>query len=213
MTDGNEPQGQTTNFLLAGVGGQGTLLAADVVALVGMELGLDVKKSEVHGMSQRGGSVTSHVRWGDLVHSPLITPGKADFFIAFERLEALRYADFLRPGGTLLISDYRIPPVSVSSGNDTYPSDADERAAYAEAIERCFYVPAIDMAREIGNTRVNNVVMLGALSAFLGVPDTTWLAVLSRRVPARYVEPNREAFAAGHDYVAALLRQRERHAS
>lgn len=213
MTDGCEPQERATNFLFAGVGGQGTLLAADVVALVGVELGLDVKKSEVHGMAQRGGSVTSHVRWGDLVHSPLITPGEADFFIAFERLEALRYADLLRPGGTLLISDYRIPPVSVSSGNDAYPSDAEERAAYGGAIQHCFYLPAIDMAREIGNTRVNNVVMLGALSAFLGVPDTTWLTVISRRVPARHVEVNEAAFAAGRDYVATRLRQRESHAS
>ena len=198
-------RGETRNFLLAGVGGQGTLLAADVVGLVGLEMGFDIKKSEVHGMAQRGGSVTSHIRWGERVYSPLISPGEVDYFVAFERLEALRYANMLRPDGMLLVNDYRISPVSVSSGNDTYPSEAQETAAYAAIGEKLFYVPAIDMAREVGNARCNNVVMLGALSVFLDIPKEVWLGVISKRVPERFIEVNRHAFAKGREYIAARL--------
>ena len=192
--------GSTHNFLLAGVGGQGTLLAADVIALVGLASGLDVKKSEVHGMAQRGGSVISHVRWGERVHSPLIAPGEADTFIAFERLEALRYAAYLREGGTVLINDYRIAPVSVSSGDAVYPSERAEDSAYVHSTLRKFYVPANAMAQEAGNARVNNVVMLGVLSALLDVSESTWLSVISDRVPGRYIEINRAAFAKGRSF-------------
>jgi len=193
----------TTNFVLAGVGGQGTLLAADVVALVGMAQGLDVKKSEVHGMAQRGGSVNSHVRWAPTVHSPLIAPGEVDYVVCFERLEALRYAELLRPGGVLLINDYRISPVSVSSGNDVYPTEEDEAAAYAGSIDRCVYVPAIDIAQGLGNARVNNVVMLGALSTFLPLDEDAWLDVIAGRVPERFVALNRDAFMAGRAHLVA----------
>lgn len=187
---------RTTSFVLAGVGGQGTLLAADVVALVGMAQGLDVKKSEVHGMAQRGGSVNSHVRWAPVVHSPLIAAGEVDFVVCFERLEALRYAELLRPGGVLLVNDYRISPVSVSSGDDVYPSQEAEDAAYARGINRR-YVPAIEIAQGLGNARANNIVMLGALSTFMDVPEEVWLDVIVGRVPERFVALNRNAFAAG----------------
>jgi len=198
---------QTTNFLLVGVGGQGILLAADVIALVGLESGLDVKKSEVHGMAQRGGSVNSHVRWGERVFSPLIAPGEVDYLIALERLEALRYADQLRPNGVLLINDYRIMPVSVTSGSDIYPSADDEDRAYSGVIERRLYVPAMSIARELGQTRVNNMVMLGALSSFLDVSKDIWLEVISRRVPERYIELNQRAFLAGRAYCVAHLQE------
>jgi indolepyruvate ferredoxin oxidoreductase beta subunit len=194
----------TLNFLLAGVGGQGTLLAADVVSLVGIAQGYDVKKSEVHGMAQRGGSVTSHVRWGERVHSPLITPGEVDFLVAFERLEGLRYASSLRSTGMLLVNDYRIAPISVSSGNGRYPSSEDEDSTYEGAVARRYLVPAIAMAGELGNARVNNVIMLGALSALIDAPAGSWEAVIARRVPARFVELNRQAFVVGRDF---LLRQ------
>ena len=188
------------NFFLTGVGGQGTLLAADIVALVGMALGADVKKSEVHGMAQRGGSVVSHVRWGDKVLSPLIAPGEVDFMVAFERLEALRYAALLRPNGVILVNDYRISPVSVTSGTATYPTEEEEARAYGDRI-RQYGVPALALAQELGQPRVNNVVMLGALSTFLDTPEDIWLQVISQRVPERYVEINRKAFAAGGDYL------------
>ena len=189
-----------TDFLLTGVGGQGTLLAADVVALVGVALGLDVKKSEIHGMAQRGGSVVSQVRWGERVYSPVITPGEADVMVAFERLEGLRYADQVRPGGTVLVNDYRISPVSVSSGNDAYPTADEEAAAYAShlAVE---WVPATAIAQGLGAARVTNVVLLGALSARLPVAPEVWLEVIGRRVPERFLALNREAFAAGRAYL------------
>lgn len=191
-----------TNIVLVGVGGQGTLLAADVVAMVGLELGLDVKKSEVHGMAQRGGSVVSEVRWGRQVRSPLIEPGEVDLLVAFERLEALRYADLLRRDGALLVSDYRIVPISVTSGNDVYPDAAAEEAAFDGRIARRHLIPAIEIARSLGQPRVSNVVMLGALSALMDVDEGVWLDVVSRRVPQRYVEMNRQAFRLGRDHLA-----------
>lgn len=201
MTEQHGATSTTTNLMVVGVGGQGILLAADVLALVGMGVGLDVTKAEVHGMAQRGGSVVSHVRWGERVMSPLITPGEVDHLIALERLEALRYAGLLRPRGTLLVSDYRISPISVTSGNDSYPTTAEEEAAYESGIQRRFYVPAVAIARELGQPRVCNVVMLGALSPFLDVPEDAWLRVISERVPERYVALNREAFARGRAYM------------
>jgi indolepyruvate ferredoxin oxidoreductase beta subunit len=170
-----------------------------------MAQGYDVKKSEVHGMAQRGGSVTSHVRWGERVYSPLITPGEVDFFVAFERLEGLRYANWLRSTGALLVNDYRIAPISVSSGNGRYPSSEDEDGTYEGAIARRYLVPAIAMAAEIGNARVNNVVMLGALSALIDVPAEVWEEVIARRVPARFVDVNRKAFAVGRDFLLGQL--------
>ena len=201
MTEERKGRGPGYNLLFAGVGGQGTLLAADVVALLGMAVGYDVKKSEVHGMAQRGGSVTSHVRWGELVHSPLIMPGEVDYLVAFERLEALRYIDMLKPEGVVLINDYRIVPVSVSSGGGKYPTEEEEAAVYGEGIQDRLYVPATEMAREIGNARVNNVLILGALSCFLDVPMEAWLRVISERVPKRYVALNEEAFLRGRAFV------------
>ena len=197
--------GNSLSVVLAGVGGQGTLLAADVVGLVGLAQGLDVKKSEVHGMAQRGGSVISHVRWGERVHSPLIAPGEVDVLIAFERLEALRYAELLRPGGALLVNDYRIVPVTVTSGDGRYPAADEEEAAFAPANAavgvRRFVIPAMRIAQEVGQARVNNVVMLGALSALLDVPEGVWRDVIAERVPERYVELNLRAFAAGRDHM------------
>ena len=192
---------KTLNFLLAGVGGQGTILAADVVALVGMNQGYDVKKSEVHGMAQRGGSVNSQVRWGERVASPLIAPGEVDYFVAFERLEGLRYANQLRPSGVLLVNDYRIAPIAVSSGDSRYPSAADEDATYEGAIGKRVLVPAIAIAQELGNARVNNVVLLGALSALMDLPFDAWCEVVCDRVPGRFVTINQRAFEAGRQFM------------
>ena len=187
---------EPVNLLLCGVGGQGILLAADVVALVGVELGYDVKKSEIHGMAQRGGSVTSHVRWAQRVYSPLSPPGEVDYVIAFERLEALRHAALLRPGGTLLVNDYRITPGSVTLGQDDYPSAQQEAEIYGERVH-VLYLPAMTLAQQLGQVRVNNIVMLGALSAHLATPEETWRRVIANRVPARFVELNERAFAVG----------------
>ena len=190
------------NFLLAGVGGQGTILASDVLALVGVQAGYDAKKAEVHGMAQRGGSVTSHVRWAEKVYSPLTAKGEVDILVAFERLEALRYVEFLRPGGTVLVNDHQIIPITVTSGGAEYPGDERIRAVLAEVTDDVRWVDGIAIAGELGNARVANVVLLGALSALLDVPESIWLEVIEKRVPARYVELNRQAFRRGREAVS-----------
>jgi indolepyruvate ferredoxin oxidoreductase beta subunit len=185
------------DFLLVGVGGQGTLLSSDVLAATGLRAGYDVKKSEVHGMAQRGGSVTSHVRWAERVFSPLIGRGEADLMLAFEKLEAVRFASLLRPGATIVVDDHAIPPVSVSTGADSYPADEEVRRALLSVSQQVRFVPGIALARDLGNVRVNNVVMLGALSRFVDVDVAHWLAAIAERVPPRTRELNRAAFLAG----------------
>jgi indolepyruvate ferredoxin oxidoreductase beta subunit len=190
------------NFLLAGVGGQGTLLASNVVAQVGVAAGLDVKKAEVHGMAQRGGSVNSHVRWGKKLYSPLIGQGEVDYMVVLERLESLRYLGMLRPGGTVLIGEMRIPPLTVSSGDDVYPKEDVIREQVATKTDKLILVPSLTLAEQAGTARAHNVVVLGALSTLLdarheGAPVDVWRQVISRRVPQRYVDVNMAAFEAG----------------
>jgi indolepyruvate ferredoxin oxidoreductase beta subunit len=186
------------NFLLAGVGGQGTLLASNVVAQVGVEAGFDVKKAEVHGMAQRGGSVNSHVRWGQKLYSPLIGRGEVDYLVVLEKLEALRYLDMLRPGGTAMIGEMCIPPLSVSSGDDTYPDDELIQTMVAEKTDTLILVPSIRLAEKAGTARAHNVVVLGALSTLIdGVAPEVWQEVISRWVPERYIQMNLDAFQAG----------------
>jgi len=189
---------QACNFLLAGVGGQGTILASDVLAEVALAAGLDVKKSEVHGMAQRGGSVNTHVRWNaGQVHSPLIGEGEADILLAFEEAEALRYAGYLRQGGIVVVNRQAIKPITVTSGGAHYPSEEELRAVYERITDRFYLVPGAELAEELGNARAANVVLLGVLSSFFELPAETWLAVIEKRVPPRYVELNRQAFFAG----------------
>jgi indolepyruvate ferredoxin oxidoreductase beta subunit len=187
------------NFVLAGVGGQGTILASDLLAAVGMEAGFDVKQAEVHGMSQRGGSVTSHVRWGPVVCSPLIPVGGADILMGFEQVEAVRYAHFLRPGGRVLVNQQAIAPITVSAGSSSYPSMDLLREHLARVTEHVYWIPALDIARTMGNDRVANVVMLGALSAMLEVPERIWLKAIESRVPGRYLQLNHQAFQRGRE--------------
>jgi len=195
------------DFLLAGVGGQGTILASDLLSSVGLGAGHDVKKSEVHGMAQRGGSVTSHIRWGDEVYSPLIGRGEADFFLAFEKLEAVRHIEMLRPGGVVLVNDYAISPLSVSSGDDEYPDDERIKMVLAAATPNYYWVPGMRLAEELGNARVNNVVMLGSLSHFLpDVPLNAWLEAIQGRVPPRFIELNRRAFLVGRETAEKLCK-------
>jgi indolepyruvate ferredoxin oxidoreductase beta subunit len=189
---------KSLNFLLAGVGGQGTILASDVLAAVGLRSGQDVKKSEVHGMAQRGGSVTTY----DKVYSPLIGLGEADFYLAFEKLETLRYIEMLRPGGTVLVNDYTISPLSVSSGSDVYPDDERIKAIIGAVTPHLFLVPATALAETLGNARVNNVVLLGALSYFIAdVPAALWIEAIRERVPGKFADLNERAFVLGRDAV------------
>lgn len=188
------------NFLLAGVGGQGTLLASNVLAHVGVRAGFDVKKAEVHGMAQRGGSVSSHMRWGERIYSPLIGRGEVDVLVAFEKLEVLRYVDMLRSGGTVIVGDMRIPPLSVSSGSDVYPDDAQIRRILGQATDDVHLIPSIRLAEEVGNVRAHNIVVLGALSTRIPqVPAEIWMEVIAEWVPKRFIEVNRNAFQAGKE--------------
>ena len=191
------------NFLLVGVGGQGILTASDVVAEVGLAIGLDAKKSEVHGFSQRGGVVESHVRWGPAVASPLAEKGTVDTLLAFEALEAARWIDWLRPGGTVLANRQRIVPMSVSAGDATYPGDEAIQATLHARAGRVTFVEGLAIAERLGNSRLANTALLGALSAHMEVDPAVWLAVVERRVPPKYVELNRAAFWEGRGALPA----------
>jgi len=192
-----------TTVMLCGVGGQGTILAADLLAKVAAASGLEVKLSEVHGMSQRGGSVTSHLRWGPQVFAPVIARGQADYLVAFEKLEAVRFIDMLRPGGTVLINDYSIMPATVNAGSAVYPRDDALQAALDSAGVKAVWIKGMEIAEGLGNSKTANVVLLGALSKLLGLAPEAWDEVLAGRVPAKYLELNRMAFQAGREAVSS----------
>jgi indolepyruvate ferredoxin oxidoreductase beta subunit len=188
---------KSANLLVVGVGGQGTLLASTVLAAVGIRAGFDVKKAEVHGMAQRGGSVSSHIRWGEKIYSPLIGKGEADFMISLEKLESLRYLDMLRAGAISLVGDMRVSPLTVSSGSDMYPAD-DEIQSRLRTIGDVYFVPSLHLAEEAGNVRAHNMVVLGALSALMPeVAKEWWLEVIETTVPSRLVAVNHQAFQLG----------------
>ena len=152
-------------FLLTGVGGQGTILASNLLADLGLKLEYDVKKAEIHGMSQRGGNVVSFVRWGKEVHSPIITKGEADIVVAFEKLEGLRMIDQIKIDGLCLINNYSIVPVTVSSGLSNYPDDQTIQNSIQSFTTNSHWINGLEIAEEIGYPKASNVVLLGALSA------------------------------------------------
>jgi indolepyruvate ferredoxin oxidoreductase, beta subunit len=190
------------NFLLTGVGGQGTVVASDILAAVGLAAGYDVKKSDVLGLAVRGGSVVSHIRWGETVRSPIVPEGKVDVLVAFEMLEGLRWLDQVRPEGTIIVNRQRIYPVVVSSGLSEYPADEPAEAALLGAAQTVFIIPGLDVAQELGNTRVLNVVLLGALSGMTDIEPEKWVSVIRNRVPAKVVELNVQAFWRGRAAMA-----------
>jgi len=184
------------NVLMAGVGGQGVLLASEVLALAALEAGLEAKQSEVHGVAQRGGSVVSHVRFGPRVHSPLIRAGGVDVLYAMERLEALRYAHTVRPGGAVVMNDHAIHPVAMPGAAATaYPEDVP--GFLSGRGYRVSAVPALATAVELGDKRVANVILLGVLSTLLPLEEGAWTAALAGRFPERFRDLNARAFAAG----------------
>jgi len=183
------------NVFLAGVGGQGILLASEIMGEAFLRDGYDVKKSEVHGMAQRGGAVTTHLRFGPTVHAPLIEPGTADLLIAFEKMEALRFLHFLRPGGTVLVNTQEIPPAPVSSGHERYPERIEERLR--EAAANLYLLDALGVALALHEVRAVNMVMTGAASHFLPLPEDRYMEALAVRLPARFVGVNAQAFRAG----------------
>ena len=199
---------ETLNFLITGVGGQGTVLASDITAQVGLAAGYDVKKSDILGLAVRGGGVVGHIRWGEQVHSPIVPEGQADYLIAFEILEGLRWINQLRPEGTVLINQQEIHPVTVGSGFATYPDEETVDRTLQAGAAHVYAVPGLDIARELGNARVTNVVLLGTLSALLPVELETWESVLKDRVPPRFVDLNLVAFRKGREWLQKRSQER-----
>jgi indolepyruvate ferredoxin oxidoreductase beta subunit len=193
---------RTVNALMAGVGGQGVLVAGETLALAALAAGLEVKQSEVHGVAQRGGSVVSHVRFGPRVHSPLVPCGDADLLCAAERLEALRYAHYLKPGGTIVMDDRPIQPIRMPNVPESpYPDGVPE---FLRGKGYCvIVVPALQEADELGDTRCANTVLLGALSTRLDLTKEVWSVALRERLPERALSRNLRAFEKGRELAGA----------
>lgn len=190
---------QSGNILFTGVGGQGILLASELTAYAQMAAGYDVKKSEVHGMAQRGGSVVAHLKYGERVYSPLIEPGTADIQVAFEELEAVRYLPYLHRDSAVVVNTQKILPPAVAAGRVLYPENIlDElRSRHIRVVA----VDAFAVAMRIGEIRTANVVMVGAMSIFLAVSPGIFLEVIEQRVKEQFREVNKQAFAAGRELV------------
>ena len=187
----------TTNILIVGVGGQGIVLAGDVIGLAARLSGQEAKASEIHGMSQRGGSVVSEVRYGVHVSSPLIPPPGANFVLAFEMLEALRGLERMRPGGLVIANRQRITPASVTYGSAVYPEDAEEQLL--AACPKAVIIDALAEAKAAGNARAVNSVLLGMLAHHTALPRQNWEAALSQTVKPQYVAVNLAAFTRGYE--------------
>ncbi len=186
---------ETGNILFSGVGGQGILLASEITAYSLLASGYDAKKSEVHGMAQRGGSVTAQLRFGKKIYSPLIEPGKADIQVAFEMMEAVRYLPYLYKGSKVIVNTQNILPPSVARGQAEYPTEVLDNLTERGIV--VVPVDAFDLAREVGEVKTANVVMVGAMSAFLPVDPSVYEDIIRARVPERYREVNLRAFEAG----------------
>ena len=186
----------TKNVMIVGVGGQGTLLTSRIIGKTALSAGLDVKISEVHGMAQRGGSVVTFVRFGEKVREPVVEEGDADVIIAFERLEALRYAHFLKKDGVLVVNDCRIDPMTVVIGAAEYPENI------IEGLEKDHKVCTIDgqkKALELGNSKVLNSVVLGYAAKHIGFTEEQWLDTVVSTVPQKTIEINKKAFLEGYN--------------
>jgi len=196
---------QVENILVAGVGGQGVLLASEVLAEAALQAGFEVKKSEIHGMAQRGGVVISHVRYGREVFSPLIRAGQVDVLLAFEEAEALRWSPLLRDEGILVVNRQRILPPLVTLGRACYPPDI--AAALSSLKDRYVEVGAFSLAQEMGDRRLVNTIMLGAASPLLEIPLASWRRCLERKFPGPLRDLNRAAFERGRQLVLAARGQ------
>ena len=185
----------TKNIMIVGVGGQGTLLTSRILGGITTKAGFDVKLSEVHGMAQRGGSVVTFVRYGDLVSEPIVEEGQADVLIAFERLEALRYSHFLKKDGVLIANDWRIDPMPVIIGAAAYPEQILEKLEKEVTV---YAVNATGEAKKLGNPRVSNLVVLGLAAKHMDFSKEQWYSVIEHTVPPKTIEVNKAAFDAGY---------------
>ncbi|WZL74524.1 indolepyruvate oxidoreductase subunit beta [Clostridiaceae bacterium 35-E11] len=186
------------NVLLVGVGGQGIILASKILAQGLIRAGYDVKMSEVHGMAQRGGSVTTQVRFGEKVYSPIIGKGQADVVVAFEKMEALRWLDHLRVGGKVVVNDYEIPSAPILVGSARYPENVIQ--ILNEKANTTIF-KAANIAKELGNIKTMNVVMVGALAKAMGLDEVNWEEVVKDSVKEKFVEINIEAFKKGMEQI------------
>ena len=185
---------KSKSAILVGVGGQGAILTAKVLVNGLMKAGYDVKMSEVHGMSQRGGSVSTQVHWGEKVYSPVIGSGAADLMVAFEKMEAVRYANFLKPDGITIINDYSIPSATVAAGLETYPEGCLEAM---EANFKCYTLDAAKIAMDLGSAKCMNIVLFGAMTKALELDDIDWEEIIRETVPPKFLELNLSAYRAG----------------
>jgi len=194
---GNEAKrtAETKSIVIVGVGGQGILLASEILAQAAMLEGYDIKTNEVHGMAQRGGSVMAMVRYGREVHSPLVARRSAHILGSLEKVEALRYADYIRPDGLAVVSSQAIMPVTVSSGAARYPEDAKE--LLHQAFPRLVYIDAAKIASDLGDIRAANIVLLGTISQGLDLHLESWEKAILQCVREKFLEINQKAFAAG----------------
>lgn len=184
----------TKNIMIVGVGGQGTLLASRILGNAVIALGKDVKVSEVHGMSQRGGSVVTYVKFGDKVYSPIIDKGEADIVLAFELLEAYRALPFVKEGGKMILNSQKIDPMPVITGAAQYPADIEKKIA--EKVDLAA-VPALELAEKAGNARAVNVVLIGVMAKNTDIPYEHWVETIKKTVPAKFLDVNLAAFDLG----------------
>ena len=186
----------TKNIMIVGVGGQGTLLTSRILGGITVEAGYDVKLSEVHGMAQRGGSVVTFVRYGEKVAEPIVEEGQADLLIAFEMLEAKRYAHFLKKEGVLVVNEQRIDPITVVTGAATYPEGIVEELEKEYSVLK---INAMDEALKLGNSKVFNIIVLGMAAKHMDFSKEDWLKVIEKTVPPKTVEMNKKAFLLGFE--------------
>lgn len=193
------------SVLLVGVGGQGIILASQILSSGLIEAGFDVKMSEVHGMAQRGGSVTTQVRYGEKVDSPIIGKGSADVMVAFEKVEAVRWLEYLKPGGALVVNNYEIPSATVISGAEVYPEGVMEKLQ--ATVENIYVIDAAKEAMELGNIKAQNIVLLGGLIKAMGVEGVDWNKMVEQNVKPRFVELNLKAINKGMELVASEVKE------
>lgn len=188
---------KTKNVMIVGVGGQGTLLTSRILGGLTLKAGYDVKLSEVHGMAQRGGSVVTFVRYGDKVYEPIVEEGQADVIIAFEKLEAVRYAHYLKEGGAMVVNDQRIDPMPVVIGATKYPENIIENL---EKKYRVYKIDAMSEAKKLGNSKVFNIIVLGIAAQHMDFTEEDWLTVIEDTVPKKTIDINKKAFIVGYNH-------------
>jgi indolepyruvate ferredoxin oxidoreductase beta subunit len=199
-----KPKLKKLDILITGVGGQGVVLASDIIGETALAAGYDVKKTDTLGMAQRGGSVVSHVRLAEKVWSPLIKEGEVDLLLAFEKLEAARWGYYLKPGATVIINNYEQPPLSVSLGQENYPGDKDIVKELKRRTDKVYFIDGNSKAAELGNPRTVNIFMLGCFSIFSPMDAGVWKESITRRMPENIREINLKAFELGRKEIEGV---------